>query len=53
VNYTIIDSKPYDFTLEDEIIVYDEAQKVNKVVNKLDGMEWDCWRECIGETYGG
>jgi len=41
---TIIDLKPYDFTLEDEIIAYDEAQKVNKAMDKLESIEKDIIR---------
>ena len=40
----IIDLKEYDFTLEDEIIAYDEAQKVNKAMDKLESIEKDIIR---------
>lgn len=38
---SIINLKVYDFTLEDEVIAYDEAQKVRKALDKLQGIEKD------------
>ncbi|MBV7271626.1 sigma-70 family RNA polymerase sigma factor [Clostridiaceae bacterium UIB06] len=38
---SIIDLKEHDFTLEDEVIAYDEAQKVRKALDKLQGIEKD------------
>lgn len=35
----MIDLKIHDFTLEDEVIAYDEAQKVRKALDKLQGIE--------------
>ncbi|WP_019279273.1 sigma-70 family RNA polymerase sigma factor [Clostridium botulinum] len=37
----------YDFTLEDEIIAYDEAEKLYKLLNKLEPLE----REIINRHY--
>lgn len=35
-NEDILDMQPYDFTLEDEVIAFDEAKKVVQAFNKLD-----------------
>ncbi|MTK12529.1 MAG: sigma-70 family RNA polymerase sigma factor [Clostridiaceae bacterium] len=35
----MIDLKVHDFTLEDEVITYDEVQKVTKALDKLQGIE--------------
>lgn len=35
----IVDLKEYDFTLEDEVIAYEEVQKINKGMEKLDDIE--------------
>lgn len=40
-NDSIIDLKRYDFTLEDEVIAYDEAQKVKNALDKLEVIERD------------
>lgn len=37
----IIDLKEYDFTLEDEVIAYDEAQKIRRAMEKIEGIEQD------------
>ncbi|WP_341429634.1 sigma-70 family RNA polymerase sigma factor [Clostridium magnum] len=41
---TIIDLMPYEFTLEDEVIAYDESQKVNRALDKLESIEKDIIR---------
>lgn len=35
----ILSIQPYDFTLEDEIIAYDEIEKINREVDKLSDIE--------------